>query len=144
MTARSAPPLRAPSLPRERRPVTIASVSAGDTRDLIAQALRRFEEEVPALAPLRLVVRLELLARGDVPTWRVELPGPTVTKDPAADARVHVSIPRASFNELATGGALEDWVEAYEHGQVRVTGDSGVLRLVGNVIQRQRQRTRSR
>jgi hypothetical protein len=119
-------------------------VSATDTRTQIEQAVRRFEEEVPALGRLKLVMRLELLARGDVPTWRVELPGPSVSKDPARDARVDVSVARPAFNELAREGRLEDWVRAYERGQIKVSGDSGVVRLVGSVIERQRQRARSR
>ncbi len=119
-------------------------MSTTDTRALIVQAVQRFEEEVPALKPLSLVVRLELQARGDVPTWRVALPGPEVRKDPAADARVDLSVARTTFNELGADGSLEDWVRAYERGHVRVAGDSGVVRLVGSVIQRQRQRTRSR
>ena len=43
----------------------------------------------------------------------------------------------AQFNELAEEGTLKDWVDAFEHGHVRVTGDAAVTRLLGNVIQRQ-------
>jgi hypothetical protein len=113
-------------------------MSSQDTRSLITQALERFASEVPALRQLKLVLRLELRARGgDVPIWRVELPGPKITKDPAADARVDVSISRPEFNELATKGQLADWAKAYERGHLRVTGDDGVIRLVGQVVQRQ-------
>jgi hypothetical protein len=114
-------------------------MSSQDTRSLIAQALDRFTAEVPALKNLKLVVRLELRAKGgDVPIWRVELPGPKITKDPAAaDARVDVSVGRPEFNELAAKGHLKDWAAAYERGHVRVTGDEGVIRLVGQVVQRQ-------
>jgi hypothetical protein len=31
-------------------------------------------------------------------------------------------------------------VEAYEHGNVRVSGEPAVIKLIGNVIQRQRAR----
>jgi hypothetical protein len=87
------------------------------------------------------VIRLELQARGgDVPIWRVELPGPKVDRDPAADSRVDVSVQRPRFNELATEGRLEDWVRAYETGSVKVSGDRAVLSLLGNVIQRRRAR----
>lgn len=103
--------------------------------------MRRFGEEVPPLRQLKLVIRLELPARGDVPVWRVELPGPVVTKDPARDARVDVSVVRSHFNELAREGRLKHWVEAYEHGHVKVSGDSAIVRLVGSVIERQRART---
>ena len=116
-------------------------MAAGDTRALIEGAVRRFLDDVPALRSLALVVRLELRARGDTPVWRVQVPGPQVTRDAARDARIDVSTPRTFFNELAKDGRLEDWVEAYEHGYVKVTGDAAVIKLLGNVIQRQRVRT---
>jgi hypothetical protein len=113
-------------------------MSAGDTKALIRQVVEGLGEEVPALKQLKLVIRLELRARGsDVPIWRVELPGPKVDRDPAADARIDVSVPRSHFNELAADGRLGQWVDAYEHGHVRVTGDPAVTKLLGNVIQRQ-------
>lgn len=118
-------------------------MSAGDTRALIKQAVERFGDEVPALKSLKLVIRLELRARGDVPVWRVEVPGPTIAKDPAGDAKIDVSLPRSHFNELATEGRLKDWVDAYDHGHVKVTGESGVVKLLGNVIQRQLARSRA-
>jgi hypothetical protein len=111
------------------------------TRDLIAQAVARLQAEVPALKQLKLVVRLELRARGDVPIWRVEVPGPKISKDPAGDARIDVSVSRSHFNELAAEGQLRHWVDAYEHGHVRVSGDPAVTKLIGNVIQRQLART---
>jgi hypothetical protein len=114
-------------------------MSAADTKTLIRGAVERLGDEVPALKQLKLVIRLELRARGggDVPIWRVELPGPKVDRDPAADARIDVSVPRSHFNELAADGRLGHWVDAYEHGHVRVTGDPAVTKLLGNVIQRQ-------
>jgi hypothetical protein len=108
------------------------------TRALIAQAIEGLQEEVPALKQLKLVMRLELRARGpDVPIWRVEVPGPKISRDPAADARLDVSLARSHFNELAADGRLRDWVEAYERGHLRVSGDPAVTKLLGNVIQRQ-------
>ena len=113
-------------------------MSSGDTRTLITQAVERLQEQVPSLKQVKLVLRLELRARGaDVPIWRVEVPGPVVTRDPAGDARIDVSVNRPQFNELAAEGTLREWVEAYEHGHVRVTGDAAVTKLLGNVIQRQ-------
>jgi hypothetical protein len=118
-------------------------VAAGDTRSLIRGAIERLQDEVPALAKVKLVMRLELRARGgNVPIWRVEVPGPKIDRDPAGDARVDVSVARSHFNELATDGRLRDWVDAYEHGHVRVSGDAGVVKLLGNVIQRQLARAR--
>jgi hypothetical protein len=116
-------------------------MSASDTKRLIAEAVARLQDEVPALRKLQLVIRLELRARGgDVPIWRVEVPGPKIDRDPAADARVDVSVARSHFNELASDGRLEHWVEAYDRGDVKVTGDRAVLALLGNVIQRRRAR----
>ena len=118
-------------------------MSASDTRQLIVGGVERLQEEVPSLRQLKLVVRLELRARGgDTPIWRVELPGPKVAKDPAGDARVDVSVARSHFNELATDGRLRHWIDAYDRGQVKVSGDAAVIKLLGNVIQRQRQRER--
>src|SRR5204862_503504 len=104
---------------------------------LIATAVNRLQAEVPAIKQLKLVIKLELRARGgDAPIWRVEVPGPKIDKDPAGDARLEVSVSRSHFNELATDGRLRDWAQAYDHGHVRVSGDSSVVKLLGNVIAR--------
>jgi hypothetical protein len=116
--------------------------SAGDTKALIAQAVDRFGQEVPALQQLKLVIRLELRSHGDVPIWRVEVPGPKIAKDPAGDARIDVSVSRPHFNELAKDGSLQHWVDAYEHGHVKVSGEGAVVKLIGNVIERQLARAR--
>jgi len=117
-------------------------MSSTDTRHLIEQAIERFYDQVPALRNLALVVRLELRARGDVPTWRVEVPGPKITKDPAADARLHVEVQRQDFNKLAVDGTLREWRKAYEQGHVTVTGEPAIVKLLGNVVERQLTRAR--
>ena len=118
-------------------------MSSTGTRELIVRAVQRFGEQVPALRDLRLVFRLELRARGgDAPIWRVELPGPPVTKDPAGDARLDIVIARPHFNELAEDGSLQNWIDAYERGHVRVSGDPAVTQLLGNVITRKQARSR--
>ena len=119
-------------------------MSSDDAKTLIETAIRRFLEEVPALAPLKLVFAVELRGRGDVQMYRVEMPGPKVTKDIAADAKVRVSVPRSHFNELARDGSLRDWVDAYGRGHVSVSGEAAVIKLVGNVIERQLARAGSR
>jgi hypothetical protein len=119
----------------------VRRVSSADTKTLIKQAVENLQEEVPSLKPLQLVVRLELRARGDVPIWRVALPGPEITKEATGDARIDVSVSRSHFNELAAEGRLRHWVDAYEHGHVRVSGDPAVTKLIGNVILRQLART---
>jgi hypothetical protein len=116
-------------------------VSSGDTKALIRQAVEHLQDELPALRQLKLVIKLELRARGDVPIWRVELPGPKIDKEAAGDARVDVSVSRSHFNELAAEGRLKDWVDTYDHGHVRVSGDAAVTKLIGNVVQRQLART---
>ena len=116
-------------------------MSSTQTKALIARAVERLGEEVPSLRQLKLVVKLELRARGpDVPIWRVEVPGPKIDRDPAGDARIDVSVARSHFNELAEDGRLEHWVDAYERGHLKVSGDSAVVKLLANVIQRQRAR----
>ena len=117
--------------------------SMTDTRSLIEQAVEHLLAELPALRQLKLVIRLELKSRGESPIWRVELPEPKVTKDPASDARVDVSVIRANFNDLAKEGTLKQWVRAYERGQVQISGDPGVVKLIGNVIQRHLVRARA-
>jgi hypothetical protein len=117
-------------------------MSSTDTRHLIEQAVERFYEQVPALRNLALVMRLELQTRGDVPTWRVEVPGPKISKDPAADARLHVEVQRQDFNNLALEGSLREWRKAYEQGHVKVTGEPAIVKLLGNVVERQLTRAR--
>jgi hypothetical protein len=122
----------------------IGVVATADTRVLIEQTLARFTAEVPALKQLKLVARLELSARGgDTPIWRVEVPGPKVTKEPAGDAKLEITVARSHFNELAKDGRLKHWAEAYRHGHVKVSGEPAVVSLLGNVIQRQLARVRA-
>jgi len=117
---------------------------AAGTPQQIANAIRRFQEEVPALAKLKLVFALELRGRGDVQIFRVELPGPKVTKAVADDARVSVSMPRSHFNELAADGRVSHYREAYEQGHIRVEGDGNVQKLIAQVVERHEQRSRLR
>jgi hypothetical protein len=117
---------------------------ASDTKTLIETAIRRFLEDVPALQPLKLVAGLELRGRGDVQMYRVQLPGPKVTKDIAPDAKVTLQIPRARFNELAERGHIAEWRAAFEHGEAKVTGIEQVIKLIANVVERQEERSRTR
>jgi len=115
-----------------------------DTKSLIETAINRFLEEVPALQPLKLVAGLELRARHDVQLYRVELPGPKVTKDIASDAKVRLEVQRAQFNELATKGHIADWEQAFAKGEAKATGIDQVLKLIANVVERQQERSRTR
>ena len=118
--------------------------SPTDTKSLIETAVNRVLAEVPALQPLKLVVGLELRGRGDVQIYRVELPGPKVTKDIPSDAKVNLTVSRSHFNELATKGTTRDWREAFVHGDAKATGIEQVLRLIASVVERQEERTRTR
>jgi len=114
------------------------------TADLISTAVARFQEEVPALKQLKLVFGLELRGRGDIQLYRVEVPGPKVSKDLARDERVLVEIDRATFNELAERGTVKSYRKAFETGHVKVEGDSNVLKLIAQVVERQEQRARTK
>jgi hypothetical protein len=115
------------------------------TPELIKTAIERFQAEVPALAPLKLVFELELRGRGDVQMFRVQLPGPEISKAASTeDARISVEMPRSSFNALAEEGTVKQYREAYEAGQIKVTGDSGIQKLIAQVIQRQEERGRTK
>lgn len=118
-------------------------MAGGDTRALIEQAVTRVQEQVPALGGLKLVFELELRGRGDVQLHRIELPGPVVSRDIGRDAKVRVSLPRASFNELADG-SLRGWREAFESGVAKASGPPEILKLILNVVERQEERSRTR
>ncbi len=112
------------------------------TSDLIRTAVERFQAEVPALQKLKLVFGLELKGRGDIQLYRVELPGPKITKDLAQDERILVEIDRPQFNELAERGTLKSYRKAYETGHIKAVGDSNVKKLIGQVVEKQEQRAR--
>ncbi len=99
---------------------------------------------MPALQQLKLVAGLDLRGRGDVQLYRIEMPGPKVTKDIAADAKVRIAIPRSHFNELATKGHIRDWREAFVKGDAKATGIEQVMRLIVQVVERQEERARTR
>ena len=114
------------------------------TQELIKTAIERFQAELPALAKLKLTFELELRGRGDVQMFRVELPGPEISKLADPDARVTVTIPRSHFNELATEGNVRHYREAYESGQIKVRGDPNIQKLIAQVIARHEQRARTK
>jgi hypothetical protein len=124
--------------------VTLSHMSTAETKALIEEGIARFQREVPALQRLKLVMELELRGRGDIQLFRVEVPGPRITKDIASDAKVRLSVPRSHFNELAREGSIRHWREAFESGTVRATGPTEILRLISSVVERQEERTRSR
>ena len=115
------------------------------TQEQIKTAIERFQADVPALAQLKLVFELELRGRGDIQMYRVEVPGPKISKSASTeDARVTVSLPRPQFNELASDGKARDYREAYEQGHIRITGDPGIQKLIAQVVERHEQRARTK
>ncbi len=117
---------------------------AEDAKALIELAVRRFLKEVPALSPLKLVVNVELRGRGDVQHFRLQMPGPKVTKGPAADGRMRVEMRREFFNVMAKEGKVPDWVEAFTYGQAKASGPEQFMKLIANVVERQQERERTR
>ncbi|MEY2515048.1 MAG: hypothetical protein QOJ89_2406 [bacterium] len=119
-----------------------------DAKTLIEIAVERFIEDVPALAPLKLVFGIELRGRGDVQMYRVELGGKDVpakvTKGIAEDARVRVQMPRSFFNVMAKEAHIADWREAFTYGQAKATGVDQILKLIVHVVEKQEERLRTR
>ena len=119
-----------------------------DAKTLIEIAVERFVEDVPALAPLKLVFAVELKGRGDVQMYRVELLGKDeqarVTKGIAEDARVRVQMPRSFFNVMAKEAHIADWREAFTYGQAKASGVQEILKLIVHVVEKQEERLRLR
>ena len=119
--------------------------STTDAKAQIEQALANVAEEVPALAPLKLVFALVLRGRGDTQQFRVELPERKITKEIATDARVTIEMPRAFFNVMADEGArVADWREAFHYGQAKATGVPQLLKLIERVVDMHEERARLR
>lgn len=115
---------------------------SGDAKTLIETAARRFVEEVPALAPMKLVVGVELHGRGDVQHFRLQMPEAQVTKGPADDARINVEMRREFFNVMAAEGKVPDWIEAFTYGKAKATGPTQFLKLISTVVDKHQERER--
>ena len=115
------------------------------TQQLIETAIRRFQQEVPALANLKLVFELELRGNRDTQQFQVELPGPKISKSASTeDARVTLEITRSEFNKLAEQGTVADYRAAYDAGHIKASGDSNIQKLIAQVIERHEQRARTK
>ncbi len=115
---------------------------AEDAKILIERAARRFVEEVPALAPMTIVVGVELQGRGDVQFFRLQMPDFEVTKGPADDARINVEMRREFFNIMADEGKVPDWIEAFTYGKAKATGPTQFLKLISTVVDKHQERER--
>ena len=88
-------------------------MSTADTKALIEEGIDELPDgRFPRSRSSKLVIELELRGRGDIQLFRVEVPGPKITKDIASDAKVRLSVPRSHFNELAREGTIRHWREA--------------------------------
>ena len=119
-------------------------MATADTKAQIEGAIAAFQKEVPALSRLKLVFELELRGRGDIQLFRVEVPGPRITRDIASDAKVRLSVPRTEFNELCKDGSIRHWREVFASGHVKASGPPEILKLIQSVVLKQEERTRSR
>lgn len=111
-----------------------------DVKALIEQAARRFVEEVPALAQLKMIFELQLRGRGDVQQFRLQMPDFEVSKGPAADAQVRVEMRREFFNVMATDAKVPDWIEAFTYGKAHASGPERFLKLIAMVVDKQLER----
>jgi hypothetical protein len=117
---------------------------AEDAKALIDLATRRFIEEVPALAPIKLIVSVELRGRGDVQQFSLQMPDVKVAKGPATDAHVRIDMRREFFNVMAREGKVADWIEAFTYGQAKASGPEQFLKLIIKVVEAQQERQRTR
>lgn len=121
-------------------------MSSSDAKPLIESAVKNFLEEVPALAPMKIVVGLDLQGRGgDTQQFRIEMPDMKVAKDMGTDARIRVEMRRDFFNAMVEAGAkVADWREAFTYGKAKATGVEQYLRLIEQVVEKAEERHRTR
>ena len=106
------------------------------TPEMISTALDGLMNEVPALKKLKLVFGLDIRAKGDIQTYRVELPGPEISKGRGEDERCRIEIDRPTFNSLADPkSGLSVYRRAVEDGHIRFEGDANVAKLVAKVVE---------
>ena len=117
---------------------------ADDAITLIETVVRNFLTEVPALAPMKLIVGVDLRGRGDVQQFRLQLPEVGVSRGIAADARIRVDMRREFFNAMARDAKVPDWIEAFTYGQAKASGVEQYMRLIANVVEKQLERQRTR
>jgi len=116
---------------------------ASEAPKLIEAAVKAVLEEVPALKPLKLVVGVDLHARGDTQQFRLVMPDVAVTKDIAADAKVRIEMRREFFNAMLEHGArVADWRMAFLEGRAKATGVEQYLKLIAQVVEKQEERAR--
>ena len=70
--------------------------------------------------------------------------GLKISKELAQDERLLVEVDRPQFNELAEKGTLKSYRKAAETGHIKATGDSNVVKLIVQVVEKQEERSRLR
>ncbi|MEI6793454.1 MAG: hypothetical protein WCK97_09525 [Actinomycetes bacterium] len=113
---------------------------SGDARTLIAKAANDVVEQVPALAPLKIVIDVQLQGRGDLQVFRLEMPQAEVTKDVATDAKIHLAMRREEFNRLVDEASISAWRKAFETGSVKASGVEQYMKLITQVVEKQQSR----
>lgn len=113
---------------------------SGDARTLIAKAANDVVAQVPALAPLKIVIDVQLQGRGDLQVFRLEMPQAEVTKDVATDAKIHLAMRREEFNRLVEEGSISAWRRAFETGSVKASGVEQYMKLITQVVDKQQSR----
>lgn len=113
------------------------------TAQMIESTIGNLQREVPALKKLKLVFGLDIRAKGDMQTYRVEVPGPQISKGRGEDERCRVEIDRAQFNTLADDrSTAASFRRAAETGHIRFEGDSNVAKLIVRVFETHEQRAK--
>lgn len=113
---------------------------SGDARTLIAKAANDVVEQVPALAPLKIVIDVQLQGRGDLQVFRLKMPQAEVTKDVATDAKIHLAMRREEFNRLVDEASISAWRKAFETGSVKASGVEQYMKLITQVVEKQQSR----
>jgi hypothetical protein len=112
-----------------------------DTKHQLEEAGQRFIAAVPALAPLALIVNVDLQAKGDHQQYRLQFPGPEVSKSDGSPAMIELLVMRQDFNDiLDPRKGLTQWIEAHDQGKIKISGEGGMVKLVGKVIEKQQRR----
>jgi hypothetical protein len=116
-------------------------MSQTDTKEQLQEAGRRFIEAVPALKPLALSVKVDLQAKSDHQQYRLNFPGPEVVRDDGTPAMIEVLVMRQDFNDIIDPrNGMTQWIDAYDLGKIKITGEGGMVKLVAKVIEKQQRR----
>ena len=117
-------------------------MATSDTKTMIEGAVARLVDEVPALRNLAMVFRLELRERGGPAVWRVETPGPKVSRDPRRRAGSGHDRPAGVQHPGREGTPRRTGSRRTRRASYASTGDQNVIKLIARVIELRRSRQR--